>query len=743
MPSSTLALLFSISTVACSRSQEPPPGTNRLIHESSPYLLLHARNPVDWYPWGEEAIARARELDRPIFLSVGYSTCYWCYRMEDDVFENPEIAALMNEGFVSIKVDREERPDLDEIYMTATQLMTRRGGWPNSVFLTPDLEPFFAGTYFPPEDRGQAVGFPTVLRRIREMWDSDRDRIEESAERIAEAIREMVSSAAEPSAELPELASVEKGYEQLASGFDGEWGGFSPAPKFPTPSDLFLLLAEAKRGNDQASHMLLTTLHRMGEGALYDHLAGGFHRYATDREWRIPHFEKMLYDNAALAEIYLEAAAIAEDQELARRARGTLEFVLQEMTGAEGGFLSAIDAQTDGKEGAYYVFSKEELDAALTDDELSLIGPIFGFDSEPNFEGHLYTLYLTAPLKEHTERLGISRERLLERMEPALEKLRVIRRQRKFPLVDDKILTDWNGMMIAAMAKGAPLLEEPRYERAAKRAARFVVDELRASDGKLLHAWRDGVAKIPAFLDDYAFLMKGLVALHRTTGETAWLETAEGLAEEMESRLRDPKGGYYQSPPEPLLLVQSKSALDGAIPSGNGIAVEALLDLAELTGKAVYRERAEAAMRAFANELETYPAAAKTLALSVERLHRERPESLATRLVRTRIEPEEPRSGWRRFRLELDIEPGWHVNANPASSSYLIPTELKGEVRGVMYPPGKEVTFSFSDEAVSVYDGTVSLAGELGADASSVTLVYQACDDTRCLAPVEKVLTLR
>jgi uncharacterized protein YyaL (SSP411 family) len=722
------ALLF--TSELCSSSQERPPGTNRLIHESSPYLLLHARNPVDWYPWGEEAIELARKLDRPIFLSIGYSTCYWCHRMEEDVFENPEIAALMNEAFVNIKVDREERPELDEIYMTATQLLTRGGGWPNNLFLTPDLKPFFAGTYFPPEDRKGVVGFPTILRRVRELWRTDRTMLEDSAKNVARNLEAIIASAKEAASDVPSAGATGPAFEALARSFDEEWGGFGPAPKFPSPANLYLLHSLASKGNQEALRMLLRTLHSMGEGALYDHLGGGFHRYATDREWRVPHFEKMLYDNAALAEILVDTYRLTSDPELERLARGTLDFVLEKLTAERGGFLSAVDAQSEGREGAYYVWTREEIEKLLSPKELEILAPAFGLDMPPNFEASEHTLYLASPLRE-----GLRAE-----MEPALDKLRKAREARPYPLVDDKVLADWNGMMVAAMAKAGSAFGEPRYERAAKTAAGFLLDELRSEEGTLLHVWRDGKARVAAFLDDYAFLTRGLLVLHRESGERRWLDEAERLADEMERALRDPRGGYYQSAQKPYLLVQSKPVHDGPIASGNGIAASVLLELSELTGKATYRERAEDALRAFASDLAQYPQSAMTLALAVERYH-EGPatslEALAASVVEARIETTSPG-----FRVFLVVRGGWHINANPASSPYLIPTEIQGDVRDVSYPPGKSMTFAFSKEPLAVYDGEVEIAFEADGDATDVTLVYQACDDTRCLSPVSRELRL-
>jgi uncharacterized protein YyaL (SSP411 family) len=728
MPSTLLAL--TLASVLCSSSQERAPGTNRLIDESSPYLLLHARNPVDWYPWGEEALELARKLGRPIFLSIGYSTCYWCHRMEEDVFEDPAIAELMNEGFVNIKVDREERPDLDEIYMTASQLLTRGGGWPNNIFLTPDLKPFFAGTYFPPEDRQGVVGFPTILRRIQEMWRADRKQIEEAAASVAERLEEVIASENQVSPDVPPAGAASRAFGALARSFDEEWGGFGPAPKFPSPPNLYLLHSLAAKGDGEALRMLLQTLHRMGQGALYDHLGGGFHRYATDREWRVPHFEKMLYDNAALAEILVDTYGLTSDPALERLARGTLDFTLEKLTNEGGGFLSAVDAQTNGREGAYYVWTREEIEELLTPPEIELLAPAFGLDQPPNFEGRAHTLYLTSPPDESA----------LVGMAPALAKLRMAQKARPFPLVDDKVLADWNGMMIAAMAKAGGVFHEPRYAKAAEKAAGFLLAELRSREGALLHVWREGKARVEAFLEDYAFVARGLLVLHRGSGERRWLEEAERLAAEMETRLRDPRGGYFQSTPRPDLLVQSKPVNDGAIASGNGIAASVLLELFELTGTEAYRKRAQDALRAFGSDLERYPQGAASLALAVERYHSGPEtsfEALAASVVDARLEPSTIG-----YRALLKVREGWHINANPASSPYLIPTEIQGGVRSVSYPPGESMTFAFSKEPLFVYDGEVEIEFEAGRDATGVTLVYQACDQTRCLAPVSRELPL-
>ncbi len=743
-PLGLAALAFGASTLVQEEARSP---SNRLAAESSPYLLLHARNPVDWYPWGEEAIERARKEDKPIFLSVGYSTCYWCHVMEREVFSNPEIAALMNQWFVNVKVDREERPDLDEIYMTATQLLTQSGGWPNSVFLTPGLEPFFGGTYFPPKDAPGRMGFPTLLRRIHELWSSRRPEVVEQARRVAEALKEVLAAGAPAAKELPSREAVGQVLAELQKSFDSENGGFGGAPKFPSPANLFLLWEQAESGDGQAQRMLLETLRKMGRGAIYDQLGGGFHRYTLDAEWRVPHFEKMLYDNALLAEILARAASsipLDQARDLLRAARGTLEFTLGEMTLPGGGFKSAIDAETEGEEGAYYVWTADEMRHELGAEGFARAAPLLGFEGPPHLESGKYTLYLTRPLA-------------YDSLQTELEALRRARAKRVFPRVDDKLLTDWNGMMIAALARAGGLLEEPRYLAAARKAAHFLLQNLRREDGTLLHTWREGKAKIPAFLDDYAFLMGGLLALAEATGEPRWLRESERLAGELEARLGDPAGGYFQSEGSPDLLLRLKTVTDGAIPSANGAMILNLLSLAERTGNRRYHQRAADALRAFGPELARYPGNTRTLALASLRFQRSeagglpaagepteastgRPlQSLARGLVTAlaSLDQQPLADGWRRFVLTLTLREGWHLNANPSSDAFLVPTSVTGSVRNLRYPKGERVRFAFADNELSVYRDRVVISGEASPEADSLRLAYQACDDSRCLPVVE------
>jgi uncharacterized protein YyaL (SSP411 family) len=589
--------------------------SNRLTRESSPYLLLHAHNPVDWYPWGEEAFARARAEDKPIFLSVGYSTCYWCHVMERESFSDPDIARVLNEGFVPVKVDREERPDVDEIYMAATQLITRSGGWPNSVFLTPDLKPFFAGTYFPPRDAMGRPGFPRLLVSLREAWALRRAEVLQQADAVAEAMSEHLGPReAAPGAAVPEPSVAGRAQQALASRFDPAWGGFGRAPKFPSPSNLAFLLDRAA-SDDEAREMLVVTLDRMARGGLQDHLAGGFHRYSTDGEWLVPHFEKMLYDNAALAPLYAEADALAPEARFAETARRTLDFVLGQLAHPEGGLLSAIDAETDGHEGAYYTWTADELRSALGEDH-GVLSRVWGADGPPTFERDRYVLHLPKPLAEAAAELGLGPEALAERLERGRKRLLEARGRRKPPLVDDKVLADWNGLAIAGLARTGEVLGARRYVDAAVRAGEFVLGRLRGAEG-LQHAWRAGKASVPAFLDDYAFLGAGLLRLFAATGDARWRDEAVRLADEQERRLGDAAGGWFTAAEDPRLLFRAKTGHDGATASGTGVAVLNLLELARLTGEARFQERAERALAFFAEGIEGMPLGHLTLVRAV------------------------------------------------------------------------------------------------------------------------------
>ncbi|HEX9940804.1 MAG TPA: DUF255 domain-containing protein [Thermoanaerobaculia bacterium] len=744
--------------------------TNRLANESSPYLLLHQHNPVDWYPWGEEAIERARREEKPIFLSVGYSTCYWCHVMERESFSSPETAELMNRDYVNIKLDREERPDLDEIYMTATQVLTGQGGWPNSVFLTPELKPFYAGTYFPPDDRYGRPGFRHVLEDLAAAWRTRRRDVEEQAEEMARALRHYLEERAHAAPEPPGGTVAYRALESLATRFDRQWGGFGGAPKFPTPSNLYLLL-DLSDERPEAGQMLSVTLDQMARGGIYDQLGGGFHRYATDREWKIPHFEKMLYDNGLLLELYACEHARTGDPQAARIARETASWIAQEMTSPEGAFWSAIDAETHGHEGAFYVWSREELLDVLGEEDFTFLAPLLGFDGPPFFEGTHYVLHLPERLEEAAGRRRMTPQDLWEQIDAGRRKLYMAREGRERPLTDDKILTDWNGMAITGLAAAGRLLDERSLVLGAARAADFILREMRPGGGPLLHVWRNGQGKIPAYLDDYVYLVRGLLALHEATGEERWLKTADDLTCEQLKRLRDPEGGFFVAGASPDVLFRSKEVFDGATPAGNAVAVLNLLELARRTGDLGWRGEARAALRAFGQLVESHPDAVRMMTVAARRYHEtgagpeeadaeygeiraafersaeaagvSKLEHEAEKMVKARLELDgEAAGGWRPFRLVLEIAPGWHLQANPATEPYLVATEVRAEgggLRNVRYPEGEPLPSRLSHEPIAVYTGRVEITGEVSG-AERLSLTYQPCDETRCLPPVTRAL---
>ncbi len=589
--------------------------TNRLAASQSPYLLQHAHNPVDWYPWGGAAFEKARKENKPVFLSIGYSTCHWCHVMAHESFEDPEVARLMNEAFVNIKVDREERPDIDSIYMAVCQILTRRGGWPLTIIMTPEKKPFFAATYIPKETRFGRTGMLELIPRIREAWESGADEILKSADQITDALEEATRH--DPGEDVGE-AALHDAYRQLSVGFDEVHGGFNRAPKFPTPHNFFFLLRYFKRfGEAHALEMVERTLEQMRRGGVYDHLGFGFHRYATDAEWLVPHFEKMLYDQALLALAYIETYQATGKERYAQVAREIFAYVLRDMTSPEGGFYSAEDADSEGVEGVFYLWTEEEIRGILDPKEADLFLGVFTVEEEGNFaeEGTgqktgRNILHRKASLEEEAARREMSPAALSKRLDRARQKLFSIRERRVHPYKDDKILTDWNGLMIAALAKGALVLREPRYAAAADRAADFILKRLR-KEGKLLHRFRDGRAGIDANADDYAFLVFGLLNLYETTFETGRLQAALDLNQEMIDRFWDQEGGgfYFTAHDAEALILRRKEVDDGAVPSGNSMAMLNLLRIARITGAVDFEERASRIGRIFSNTVGRYPSA--------------------------------------------------------------------------------------------------------------------------------------
>ena len=715
--------------------------TNRLIHETSPYLLLHAHNPVDWYPWGDEAFARAKKENKLIFLSVGYSTCYWCHVMEREVFSNPEIARTMNRDFINIKIDREERPDLDEIYMTATQLLIQRGGWPNSVFLTPDLKPFYAGTYFPPTDVPGRPGFPTILDAVHEAWVTREAEVIESANQISDTIALATSRGFRALTATPlDRSLTTAALDYLRTTYSEAYGGFGGAPKFPSPANLEFLLSEYERIADESLLKMVTyTLDMMAYGGMYDQIGGGFHRYAVDEKWLVPHFEKMLYDNAQLAKVYLRAHQLTQEPRYRRIAEEIFGFVSREMTAPEGGFYAALDAETDAEEGKYYVWTADEIQKILGKKRAARFAGVYGVDKGPNFEGK-NVLYVPN---------GAAAEDALKEEESAREKLLTARFDREYPLLDTKIIVNWNGLMIDALAYGYQVLGKERYLLAASKAAQFILDTLRKPDGELCHTYTAGVVKQEVYLDDYAFFVQGLLGLYQATDNEEWLNSAKRLTDAMIQRFWDDKNGgfYYTKADAEHLIVRTKKPYDSAIPSGNAVAVANLLAFGT-----DYRRYAEETLQIFAQSMSQSPSSFMYMHFALNRYLTAEEELVgaAPVIISATAEVKAQDKGIYDVMLQLNIAEGWHVNANPAGQDNLIPTSVKVdsdtpfEILDVAYPKGRSTRFEFSDEALNVYEESLTIPLQLKQKLNvkhdknvpiTLQLTYQLCNETECLLP--------
>jgi uncharacterized protein YyaL (SSP411 family) len=594
--------------------EEKKENPNRLIHEKSPYLLQHAHNPVDWYPWGEEAFEKARKENKPIFLSIGYSTCHWCHVMAHESFEDEEIARLMNEAFVSIKVDREERPDIDNIYMTVCQIILGRGGWPLNIIMTPDKKPFFAGTYIPNKTRFSQTGMLELVPRIREIWERQHGEVLDSAEKITSSIRDMITDSA---GESPGEIILQEAYEELLGSFDRDFGGFEKAPKFPAPHKIFFLLRYWRRSGDlEALHMVEHTLRHMQKGGIHDHLGSGFHRYSTDNMWMVPHFEKMLYDQALLAAAYTETYQGTGKELYRETAKGILDYVLRDLTSPEGGFYCGEDADVEGEEGKYYLWTLDEIRAALDPEEADLVIKMFNLKEEGNFEEEILTkktgtniLYLVQSPDTLASRLDVPKSEIEARTKKAKEKLYAARSKRKRPGLDDKILTDWNGLMIAALAKGFQTFGEKKYLEAAEKAADFILKTLYSPGQRLLHRYRDGVAGIAGTADDYAFLIHGLLELYEAGFELKYLKAAISLNRELLEHFWDPAQGglFFTADDSEALIFRKKEFMDAAIPSGNSVEMLNLLRLARITADPELEDMADSLERAFSNQLRKIP----------------------------------------------------------------------------------------------------------------------------------------
>lgn len=598
--------------------------TNRLFLESSPYLLQHAHNPVNWYPWDNEAFARAKELNRPVLISVGYSTCHWCHVMEDESFEDEEIARYMNENYVAIKVDREERPDVDAIYMSAVQTMTGRGGWPMTVWLTPASEPYFGGTYFPPRDgaRGARVGFLTLLKRLKEAYDTDKEKIVATSRQLVKAIQDNLQP--EHNTALPGAEVLHQAASIHARGFDSTYGGFSQAPKFPSSfANRFLFRYARRTGKTELLEKATFTLEKMADGGMYDQVGGGFHRYSTDARWLVPHFEKMLYDNALLAVTYLEAYQITRRDDFKRIVREILRYVERDMTSPDGAFYSATDADSptpSGKreEGWFFTWTPEEIDKIVGSKDASLIRSFFGVTDKGNFEGR-NILNTPVPLAKVASVIQLTESEARIVIERAKEQLYQARLKRPAPIRDEKVLSSWNGLMISAYAQAALILDDEHYRDMATRAAKTVLKDL-YQDGRLLRSYKDSQARGNAYLDDYAFLIASFLDLYEATGDITWLGSAIELDGTLEKHYEDKPGGafFMTSDDHEKLLAREKPGNDGAIPSGNSVAVFNLLRLHEFTTNDTYRQRAQRALQALSGTLKANPLAMSELLLALD-----------------------------------------------------------------------------------------------------------------------------
>lgn len=577
---------------------------NLLKHEKSPYLLQHAQNPVDWYPWSEDAFEKAREEDKPVFLSIGYSTCHWCHVMERESFEDEETARLLNDVFICIKVDREERPDIDSVYMKVCQLITKSGGWPLTIIMTPDKEPFFAATYIPRETRYGRIGLQELIPRIKTLWQTRNAELKANAAEITGALETIKQKS--PPQELSKK-TLDKAYEYFLKSFDRVHGGFGGAPKFPTPHNLYFLMRYFRRSKkDSALQMVEKTLQGMRRGGIYDHIGFGFHRYATDERWIIPHFEKMLYDQALLALAYLEAYQLTRKEEYAQTAREIFTYVLRDMTDAQGGFYCAEDADSEGVEGKFYLWTQEEIKNILPSADSDLFISLYQHPEDGEIHG-----MQELPQGHFIPHLAPTLGQLPQMTDEIRQKLFAARKSRVHPLKDDKILADWNGLMIAALARGAQILDEPLYLKAARNAADFIFTNMTDEEGELLHRWRAGDASITGMLDDYAFVIWGLLELYEASWQTNYLKKALTLNRQMMERYWDEKEGglYFTQHGAEDILVRQKEVQDGALPSGNSVALLNILRLARITADSELENRAAKIAEVFSAEVAQYPTA--------------------------------------------------------------------------------------------------------------------------------------
>ena len=747
------------------QDQTPPRATdgyNRLGETTSPYLLQHAQNPVHWWPWGEEAFEAARAQNKPIFMSIGYSTCYWCHVMERESFEDQEVADFLNEHFIAIKVDREERPDVDEIYMAATQLMNNgHGGWPMSVFLEPaELKPFYAGTYFPKEDRGTRRGFLSVLGIMSQNYVNNREAVDKQADAVATAVTNRLTTS--PSAAPVNSKTVQQGVSAMLVRHDKEHGGFATSPKFPMPIYCDFLM-ESGWDIPQVRKAVKRTLDGMLMGGMYDQVGGGFHRYSTDEKWLVPHFEKMLYDNGQLLSTYARAYELTHDETYAEVIRETVEYVDRELNSPEGGFLSAQDAETNHLEGETYLWREAEIRTVLVaaglEDDIGFALAVYGVDQGTNFEDPHHpevprtnVLYLVDHPSELAKSHGLTNEAFATKLAAINAAMLEARATRDQPLTDDKVITSWNGLMIGGLADAGRVLGEPAWIARAKLAADFINSEMRSDDGKLLRTWRNGIKGSDGFLEDYAALIRGLLSLYVASGDMGTLETAIELYAQAKARFFVEGEGWYDTEEDQSdLFVRTRAYSDGAVPAATSMMLDSLVTLSELTGEPEYLDAAVDATKFESGVMQRSPTAVIVATGAFHRLLSAHPERFNEEFEVSPANPSPIRMTASRstlplaigesktFTLRLQMAKGWHVNSNRPELQYAVPLAIsllgEGVSLSVAWPESEQITTA--GESVRVYGGTVEIPVTITATGKSdaqIMVTWQACNAELCLA---------
>lgn len=717
---------------------QQPAFTNRLILEPSPYLLQHAHNPVNWYAWGEEALQQAKTENKPIFISIGYSTCHWCHVMERESFENLAIAQFLNQHFISIKVDREQRPDLDDIFMTAAQLISGHGGWPLNAFLTPDGKPFFAATYFPPEQ------FQGLISKVSNVWQNDKNTIVAQAERIHTTIK--ATMAPRKGKGLPTQLSLQKALNHFLNQYDEFNGGFSNAPKFPQETVLLLILEQAVQQRDES--LLGTAVHTldaMQQGGIYDQIGGGFHRYATDPEWLTPHFEKMLYNQALLSEVYLQAWRLTNNPLYRRTLEHTLDYVLREMHAESGGLYSATDADSEGEEGRFFIWSVSDFNQALDSDDRALAQRALGISAGGNFEGE-NILYLATSLPEFADKNKLSYNTLINRLDRIREQLYQVRKQREHPALDDKIITSWNAMMLRSLALAGDQLHNPRYLAAAWQSGEYLWQHHRDSQGII---WRDLRGSQPGAIgtqEDYAALGRAMLTLYDTSHDPIWLARGQQITDQMIDRFWDKEqGGFFLSAAEALTPIRGRSLDDGATPSATALGYALLKELSQRTGDNRYQDRANQLLQQLTSRIEQYPASFSYLLSQYSQQLNSDLSFLqygANGALRAELRAKEDS-----FALRVKLRHGWHINAATPGDKRLIGADVSGDhLSRIRYPDSTALNVQFSQDAIEVYTGEFEIDGQQttadGLLPPRLIFQFQACSDQICLPPERLVMQI-